>query len=74
MSDQTFSHLVEVDEAQRRLRIYRVFSDGKRHLYTETQLPPPAAGPNNPVFERFARTLGENILMDSPAGRRALGL
>ena len=69
MSDPSFSHLVEIDEAARVLRIHRVFPDGRRHLYTETPLPADSKGSK---YAEFARTLGENILLDSPAARRIL--
>jgi hypothetical protein len=73
MNDSTFSHLVEIDEVNRRLKIYRVFSDGRKQFYTETELPPRTVDPSSPVYTEFARILGENILIDSPAARRAIG-
>jgi hypothetical protein len=36
------SHLIEIDEGARLLRIYRNFPDGRRHLFSETPLPPRA--------------------------------
>jgi hypothetical protein len=74
MSEQNFSHLVEIDESTRSLRIHRVFPDGRRHLLTETPLPACAAVPKGSQYEEFARQLGENLLLDSPAARRILGL
>lgn len=69
MSDLNFSHLVEIDEAARLLRIHRVFPDGRRHLFTETPLPSDVSGSK---YAEFARLLGENILLDLPAARRIL--
>jgi len=69
---ETFSHLVEIDEIARRLKIYRIFADGRRQLYTEADLPPHNS--DSSAHTEFARTLGENILLDSPAARSALGL
>jgi hypothetical protein len=70
MSDPSFSHLIEIDETARVLRIHRVFADGRRHLFTETPLPTDVKGSK---YGEFARVLGENILLDSPAARRILG-
>jgi hypothetical protein len=69
---ETFSHLVEIDEIARRLKIYRLFSDGRRQLYTEADLPPHSS--DSLAYAEFAKTLGENILLDSPAARSVLGL
>jgi hypothetical protein len=73
MSESDFSHLIEIDENARLLRIHRVFKDGRQHLFTETPLPPRTAGSMSSQFTEFARLLGENILLDSPAARRAFG-
>lgn len=73
MSDANFSHLIEVDEGARLLRIHRVFPDGRRHLFTKTPLPPRMTDKSGFKHSEFARQLGENILLDSPAARRALG-
>jgi hypothetical protein len=73
MSDPNFSHLIEIDEAARLLRIHRIFADGRRHLFTETPLPSRMDDPKGSQYAEFARLLGENILLDSPAARRLLG-
>ncbi len=73
MSEPEFSHLIEIDESARLLRIHRIFPDGRRHLFTETPLPPRTADPKGSQYAEFARLLGENILLDSPAARRVLG-
>jgi hypothetical protein len=74
MSDSNFSHLIEIDESARLLRVHRIFPDGRRQLFTETPLPPRAVDPKGSPYAEFARLLGENILLDSPAARRALGI
>ncbi len=74
MSDSKFSHLVEIDENAGQVKSYRVVADGRKQFYTEAALPPHTTGPNNPAFAQFARTLGENILLDSPAARKAIGI
>lgn len=74
MSEQDFSHLIEVDESNRLLRIYRAFPNGRRILFTETTLPSNPVDTNSHQYEDFVRLLGENILLDSPAARRVLGL
>lgn len=73
MSDAKFSHLVEFDETARLLKIYRIFSDGRQQLFTETSLPALAGGPKSSEYAEVARLLGENILLDSPVARRMLG-
>jgi hypothetical protein len=73
MSEPDFSHLIEIDESARLLRIHRIFPDGRRHLFTETPLPSRTADPKGSQYAEFARLVGENILLDSPAARRALG-
>ena len=73
MSNLEFCHLVEIDEGARVLRIHRVFPDGRKHLFTETPLPPRTVDPTGSQYTEFARLLGENILLDSPAARRAIG-
>jgi hypothetical protein len=74
MSEPQFSHLIEIDESARLLRIHRIFPDGRKHLFTETPLPPRTADPKGSQYAEFARLLGENVLLDSPAARRVLGL
>jgi hypothetical protein len=74
MSEQNFSHMIEVDEGGRLLRIYRIFPDGRRQMFTEATLPSSPVDPNSPQYEEFVRLLGENILLDSPAARRVLSI
>lgn len=77
MNDSNFSHLVEIDETARILRIHRVFPDGRKHFYTETPFPSftaVTAEAKDTQYADFARLLGENILLDSPVARRLLGI
>lgn len=74
MSSLNFSHLIEIDEASRQLNIFRLFEDGKKHLYTQVELPAKKADEDKPAYEKFAQDLGENILLDSPLARRLIGL
>lgn len=67
-----FDHLVCVDAAAREVLIYRVDGKGERTLYTKGPLPKTAGW--SPELEAFVRQLGENLLIDSPAARRLLGL
>jgi hypothetical protein len=70
----TYSHLVEVDEAARRLRIHRIYADARKELYTEIDLPAKTVAESEESFETFCRLLGENLLLDSPTARKVLGL
>lgn len=71
---KNFKHVIEIDEKSNKLRIFRHFEDGAQDLYTETELPDISAHDEWGKFEEFARQLGENLLMDSPAARRLLSL
>jgi hypothetical protein len=68
-----FVHQVEIDEQSRRLLIYRVSGSGVKSLFTETPIPRPR-NEDPDGFDRFARILGENLLIDSPVARKLLGL
>jgi hypothetical protein len=68
----TYDHLICIDEDAKEVVIYRVDSNGKRTLYTKAPLP--EARGENSELESFARMLGENLLLDSPAARRLLDL
>jgi hypothetical protein len=67
-----FDHLIRIDSATRELKIFRVTSDGRQSLYTATPLP--ASVGWTAELEAFAKQLGENVLLDSPDARKALGL
>jgi hypothetical protein len=67
------SHFVEIDEGERSLTIYRV-RDGERELYTSIKLPSTTWDADRRAIESFCRTLGENILFDSSAARKLLGI
>lgn len=71
----TYGHLIEIDSEKRTLFIYRMFSDGReKQLYTSVQLPQELILQDRGAFDRFAKTLGENILIDLPQARDALGI
>jgi hypothetical protein len=65
-------HLLQIDEQSRELRIYRVDSSGQRTLFTSTSLPSSKGW--SEALEKFAKQIGENVLMDSPAARKLLKL
>ena len=70
----SFHHVVEIREDTRRLTIYRVYPDGRKELYTQVELPQKSVDDDKAGFERFARILGENLLIDSPTARKLLKL
>lgn len=74
MSDVIFSHLVEIDETNKQVIIYRVFSNGGKQLYTKVDLPAKTVDEDKSSYENFSRMLGENILIDSPIARKIVGL
>jgi len=65
-----YSHLVHIDKKQNKLLIYRVYEDGKKHLYTEIALPEVSESQSIEIFKEFSKTLGENILIDSASARQ----
>lgn len=67
------SHLIEINEGERSLTIYRI-REGKQELYTSVKLPNTTWDVDRQAVEHFCRTLGENILFDSPAARRLLSI
>lgn len=69
-----FDHLVEVSEEESTLYIYRVYSDGRKELFTSTRLPDISSDLNEKKFQEFAQLLGENILLDSGIARKLFGL
>src|SRR5215211_7918047 len=70
----TFSHLVEISEQARRLKVHRVYDDGRKELFTEVALPSTTCEEDKTTFEEFCRRLGENLLIDSPVARKLLAL
>lgn len=69
-----FHHIVMIDPEARSLSIYRVFANGERDFLTSVPLPKIDAQKDWDAFAKFACTLGENLLMDSPEARKALNL
>jgi hypothetical protein len=69
-----YSHLVDIDESERKLIVHRVFADGRKELFTQVDLPVAPGNTGDKSLEKFCRILGENLLLDSPAARRLLQL
>lgn len=72
MGTTGFCHIVEIDESERQLTIYRV-RDAQRELYTSVKLPDATWDKNPQTIQEFCRLLGENIVLDSPVARKLLG-
>jgi hypothetical protein len=68
----TFDHLVKFDEETREIVIYRVEPNGRRSLYTRTELPKTKGW--SKAVDGLAKELGENLLMDSAVARKLLQL
>lgn len=69
---KNYSHIIVVDEDSREIQIFRLEHSGQKTLFTKASLP--AGSGWTESLESLAKTLGENILMDSPAARRMLGI
>ena len=65
-----YSHVVSIDDTSRLLRIDRLYEDGRRVLYTQTELPKFKTSDRKKEFSEFALMLGENLLFDSSTGRQ----
>lgn len=73
MTFNTYGHLIEINEEERLLTIYRV-SGSDRHFYTSINLPEKTWGENPDEIREFCRMLGENIIFDSPQARRLFNI
>lgn len=73
-SEDSYSHVIEIDEGRRALEIFRVYPDGRRQLFTAIDLPKNTFSEDEQGFRDFAKVLGENVLVDSPVARRLLGI
>lgn len=56
------------------LIVYRVSESGQRSLYTYVDFPVKTRDEDREGYDRFAKLLGENILIDSPVARKLMGL
>lgn len=71
---ESYAHVVEIEESTRTLTISRRYPNGKTESFTVVELPSKIDLARSDGFSDFARLLGENILLDSPAARRLLNL
>jgi len=69
MIEQQHSHVIEIQEREKQLSIFRICG-AEKHLFTSVPLPDISAKRNRVAFRRFCQLLGENILADSPQARR----
>lgn len=70
---ETYNHLIEINEEERLLSIYRI-NGTDRQFYTSVKLPEKTLTQNPVEFREFCRILGENIILDSPQARKLLGI
>lgn len=73
MTQNTYNHLIEIDEENRLLTIYCI-NGSSRDLYTSVNLPEMTWDKNPDEIRDFCRTLGENIILDSPQARKLFGI
>ena len=67
-----YSHVIFIDESSRELVIYRLDDSGVRTIFTRTPLPVGSGWTES--LESFAKTFGENLLLDSPSARQLLNI
>lgn len=73
MAGDKYRHLIEIDEEERSLTIYRV--KGSEHeVYTSVKVPEIKCMDDPKAIDDFCRILGENILLDTPIGRKLFGI
>lgn len=72
MALDNYRHLIEINEKERSLTIYRV-KGSECEVYTSVKVPDTTYMDNPKVIDDFCRILGENILLDTPIGRKVLG-
>lgn len=65
-----YDHLVCVDEGAKELVVFRVGENGRKTLFTKVPLPKVEGW--SAELQDLAKTLGENLLIDSPVIRRML--
>ncbi len=70
----SYSHLVEFDEKERKLLIFRLFEDGSRGFYSELEMPEASFNDDADEIKKFAQILGENLLADSPIARKLFSI
>ncbi|QJR13837.1 hypothetical protein DSM104440_00627 [Usitatibacter palustris] len=69
---ERYSHVIEFVELGSEVVVYRLYSDGRQELLTRSPFPNlESAG--DPVG-RFAKLLGESLILDSPIARSILKL
>lgn len=72
MAPDNYRHLIEINEKERLLTIYRV-KGSEYEVYTSVKMPDTKYMDNPKAVDDFCRILGENILLDTPIGRKVLG-
>ena len=65
------SHLIEIDEKEKLLTIYRINGEN-RQFFTSVKLPQKKWSEDPDAIKEFCRMLGENIILDSPQARQLL--
>ncbi|HEX4178477.1 MAG TPA: hypothetical protein VHY57_08570 [Rhizomicrobium sp.] len=71
MEIELYNHLIEINETDRTLTIYRL-RGSEKELYTRTDIPDVIWDQEQDEMKTFCRRLGENILLDSPQARKLL--
>jgi hypothetical protein len=66
-----FTHVVEVDLPERRVKVWRLFDDGRRQFFTEVHF---VDGMPSDAEKILLQQIGEDILLDSPSGRSLLNV
>lgn len=73
MAIKPYDHLIEINEKERLLTIYRVTGADKQ-LYTSVKLPEKTWDKDSEEIKKFCQILGENIIFDSPQARKMFGV
>ena len=65
-----YVHQIEIDEANRKITVLRVFSNGEKDIYTETDVPIISLDEDRAAFDSFCLKIGQMLMANSEAARK----
>ena len=64
-----YVHQVEIDQINRKITIFRIFSNGEKEIYTDTDVPTISIDEDRAAFDSFCLKIGQMLMADSEAAR-----
>jgi len=74
MTTEHHRHMLEFDDKQAKLLIWRVFSNGEKVFYTEISFEELARMREEESFSSVCERIGEALILDSSVGRKIFEL